>query len=289
MNKTKSLSEYKRRKRIIDGIGTAIVWLFVIAALFPIAWMILTSFMTQSDIATGRIGIPNHWKNYVDMWKNVDFFNYFKNSVIVCGITTVVALGIATFAGYAVARFKFPGSGIFGAAVLATQMVPGIMFLLPLYLMFIKIQDTLGIQIINTYAGLILVYSAFYIPFSIWILRGFFAGIPKELEEAAIIDGCSGFEAFLKVILPIARIGLIATGIYIFLMAWDELLFAWVLTTSSDVATIPVGIRLYVGNYQNRYDLLMAAGCVTTLPPLMIFFGLQKQFISGMTAGAVKA
>ncbi len=289
MKKTKSLSQYKRRKRILDGIGTAIVWLFVIAALFPIAWMILTSLMTQSDIATGKIGIPNHWENYVDMWKNVDFFNYFKNSVIVCGITTIVALSIATFAGYAVARFKFPGSGVFGAAVLATQMVPGIMFLLPLYLMFIKIQETLGIQIINTYAGLILVYSAFYIPFSIWILRGFFAGIPKELEEAAIIDGCSGFEAFLKVILPIARIGLIATGIYIFLMAWDELLFAWVLTTSSDVATIPVGIRLYVGNYQNRYDLLMAAGCVTTLPPLMIFFGLQKQFISGMTAGAVKA
>ena len=283
------MTKYKKRKKVIDNIGTVIVWLFVVIALFPIVWMILTSLMTQGDIATGKIGIPNHFENYIEMWQSVDFFNYFKNSVIVCGATTVIALSIATFAGYAVARFKFPGAGIFGAAVLATQMVPGIMFLLPLYLMFIKIQDTLGIKIINTYGGLILVYSAFYIPFSIWILRGFFAGIPTELEEAAIIDGCSKFEALLKVILPIARIGLIATGIYIFLMAWDELLFAWVLTTSSDVATIPVGIRLYVGNYQNRYDLLMAAGCVTTLPPLIIFFGLQKQFISGMTAGAVKA
>nr|WP_302597475.1 carbohydrate ABC transporter permease [uncultured Cellulosilyticum sp.] len=287
--KNGDMTKYKKRKKVIDNIGTVIVWLFVVIALFPIVWMILTSLMTQGDIATGKIGIPNHFENYIEMWQSVDFFNYFKNSVIVCGATTVIALSIATFAGYAVARFKFPGAGIFGAAVLATQMVPGIMFLLPLYLMFIKIQDTLGIKIINTYGGLILVYSAFYIPFSIWILRGFFAGIPTELEEAAIIDGCSKFEAFLKVILPIARIGLIATGIYIFLMAWDELLFAWVLTTSSDVATIPVGIRLYVGNYQNRYDLLMAAGCVTTLPPLIIFFGLQKQFISGMTAGAVKA
>ena len=287
--KNGDMTKYKKRKKVIDNIGTVIVWLFVVIALFPIVWMILTSLMTQGDIVTGKIGIPNHFENYIEMWQSVDFFNYFKNSVIVCGATTVIALSIATFAGYAVARFKFPGAGIFGAAVLATQMVPGIMFLLPLYLMFIKIQDTLGIKIINTYGGLILVYSAFYIPFSIWILRGFFAGIPTELEEAAIIDGCSKFEAFLKVILPIARIGLIATGIYIFLMAWDELLFAWVLTTSSDVATIPVGIRLYVGNYQNRYDLLMAAGCVTTLPPLIIFFGLQKQFISGMTAGAVKA
>ena len=245
--------------------------------------------MTQGEIATGKIGIPNNFANYVEMWQRVEFFKYFKNSVIVCGTTTLIALFIATFAGYAVSRFKFPGSGIFGAAVLATQMVPGIMFLLPLYLMFIKIQDTLGIRIINTYAGLIIVYSAFFIPFSIWILRGFFAGIPRELEEAAVIDGCSKFGAFIRIILPIARIGMIATGIYIFLMAWDELLFAWVLTTSSDVATIPVGIRLYVGNYQNRYDLLMAAGSVTTLPVLIIFFGLQKQFIRGMTAGAVKS
>lgn len=287
--KTESLSQYKRRKKIIDTIGTVIIWLFVLGAIFPIIWMMVTSLMTQGEIATGKIGIPNNFANYVEMWQRVEFFKYFKNSVIVCGTTTLIALFIATFAGYAVSRFKFPGSGIFGAAVLATQMVPGIMFLLPLYLMFIKIQDTLGIRIINTYAGLIIVYSAFFIPFSIWILRGFFAGIPRELEEAAVIDGCSKFGAFIRIILPIARIGMIATGIYIFLMAWDELLFAWVLTTSSDVATIPVGIRLYVGNYQNRYDLLMAAGSVTTLPVLIIFFGLQKQFIRGMTAGAVKS
>lgn len=287
--KTQKLSQIKRKKDIIDTIGTTVVWLFVLLALFPIIWMVITSLMTQGDIATGKLGIPNNFSNYKEMWKSVDFFKYFKNSVIVCSATTAIALALATFAGYATARFKFPGSNIFGAAVLATQMVPGIMFLLPLYLVFIRIQESLGIKIINTYGALILVYSAFYIPFSIWILRGFFASIPVELEEAAIIDGCSKFGAFIKIILPIARIGLIATGIYIFLMAWDELLFAWVLTTSSDVATIPVGIRLYVGNYQNRYDLLMAAGCVTTLPPLIIFFGLQKQFIRGMTAGAVKS
>lgn len=287
--KKDSLSQYKKRQKIIDIIGTVIIWLFVIGAVFPIIWMMATSLMTQGEIATGKIGIPNNFTNYIEMWQRVEFFKYFKNSVIVCGTTTIIALFIATFAGYAVARFKFPGAGLFGAAVLATQMVPGIMFLLPLYLMFIKIQDTLGIRIINTYGGLIIVYSAFFIPFSIWILRGFFAGIPKELEEAAVIDGCSKFGAFVRIILPIARVGMIATGIYIFLMAWDELLFAWVLTTSSDVATIPVGIRLYVGNYQNRYDLLMASGSVTTLPVLIIFFGLQKQFIRGMTAGAVKA
>ncbi len=286
--KTNSISKYNKRKKMINILANVVLFIFVVCAVAPIIWMVATSLMTQGEIATGKLGIPNNFKNYIEMWENVNFFQYFKNSVIVCGSTTVVALSIATLAGYAVSRFNFPGSSIFGATVLATQMVPGIMFLLPLYLLFIRVQDTLGIRLINTYPGLVIVYSAFFIPFSIWILRGFFASIPVELEEAAIIDGCSKFGAFIKIILPVARVGLIATGIYIFLMAWDELLFAWVLTTSADVATIPVGIRLYVGNYQNRYDLLMAAGCVTTLPVLFIFFGLQKQFISGMTAGAVK-
>lgn len=288
MMKTNTITNYKRKKKIVGYIGNTIVWIFVVLAIFPIVWMIAISLMEQGEIATGKYGVPNNFKNYVEMWVNINFMQYFKNSFIVCGATTVIALTIATLGGYAVARYKFPGSNIFGAAVLATQMVPGIMFLLPLYLLFIKVQDGLGIRLINTFPGMIIVYSAFFIPFSIWILRGFFASIPVEIEEAAIIDGCSKFGAFVKVILPISKVGLIATGIYIFLMAWDELLFAWVLTTSADVATIPVGIRLYVGNFQNRYDLLMAAGCVTTLPVLLIFFSLQKQFIKGMTAGAVK-
>ncbi len=286
--KVQTITKRNSRKKRMDQLSNVVLGIFVVLAIAPIVWMVLTSLMTQGDIATGKVTVPNHFENYVEMWKNVNFFQYFKNSIIVCGATTVVALTIATLAGYAVSRFDFPGSGIFGATVLATQMVPGIMFLLPLYLMFIRVQETLGIRLINTYPGIVIVYSAFFIPFSIWILRGFFASIPVELEEAAIIDGCSRFGAFVRVILPIARVGMIATGIYIFLMAWDELLFAWVLTTSSSVATIPVGIRLYVGNYQNRYDLLMAAGCVTTLPVLLIFFGLQKQFITGMTAGALK-
>ncbi len=288
MMRKNTISYHKRKKKFYDLLGNTIVWIFVVLAVFPIIWMLVISLMEQGEIATGKYGMPNNFQNYYEMWVNINFLKYFRNSFIVCGSTTIIALTIATLAGYAVARYKFRGSNIFGAAVLATQMVPGIMFLLPLYLMFIKIQDTLGIRIINTFPGMIIVYSAFFIPFSIWILRGFFASIPVEIEEAAIIDGCSKFGAFMRVVLPISRVGLIATGIYIFLMAWDELLFAWVLTTSSEVATIPVGIRLYVGNFQNRYDLLMAAGCVTTLPVLIIFFTLQKQFIRGMTAGSVK-
>jgi multiple sugar transport system permease protein len=250
--------------------------------------MFISSLMTQNDITAGKLTDITHWENYIEMWQNINFFKYFKNSLIICSITTIIALCIATFAGYSIARFRFPGAGLFGTAVLSTQMIPGIMFLLPLFMMFTKIQKSIGISIVNTYHGIIITYSAFFIPFSIWILRGFFASIPKELEEAAQIDGCSPFGAFFRIILPLSSTGIIATGIYIFLMAWDELLFAWVLATTPDVATIPVGIRLYVGNYQNRYDLLMAAGVVSTIPILIMFFSLQKKFISGITAGAVK-
>ncbi|ADL52416.1 carbohydrate ABC transporter permease [Clostridium cellulovorans] len=282
---TKSL---RRKKKIKHWAANVILIFMIIISVFPIAWMVISSLMTQGDLATGTLGTPNNWKNYIEMWQNINFFAYFKNSFIICSITTLLTLTIAVFAGYAVAKYKFPGSGAFGGTVLATQMIPGMMFLLPLYIMFIKIQENLGIKIVNTYTGVIVTYAAFFIPFSIWILRGFFATIPKELEEAARIDGCSKFEAFIKIILPISVTGIIATGIYIFLMAWDELLFAWILTTDISTQTIPVGIRLYVGNYQNRYDLMMAASVVTTIPILIIFFALQKKFISGMTAGAVK-
>jgi len=281
---------YRQKKKIKRYISLSMLWIFVGLTIFPIIWMVLASAIDQQGLLTGNIHpqLKNVLTNYHDMWTNIKFGLYFRNSLIIVTSTTIIALVIAILAGYALARFKFIGSNLFGVATLGTQMIPGILFLLPLYLIFLQIQQTIGLRMINTYHGIILTYSAFYIPFSIWILRGFFASIPMEIEEAARIDGCTQFSAFIRVILPLAVPGIIATAIYIFLMAWDELLFAWVLTTTSDVQTIPVGIRLFVGNYQNRYDLLMAASTVVTIPVTLMFFLLQKYFISGMTAGAVK-
>jgi multiple sugar transport system permease protein len=144
------------------------------------------------------------------------------------------------------------------------------------------------IEMVNTWHGIILVYSAFFIPMSTWILRGFFASIPRELEEAAMIDGCSPFGAFIRITIPAALPGIVATGIYVFLLAWDELMFAWVLCTDTSTATIPVGIRLYVGQFGNRFDLLMAAATVATLPVMVLFFLMQRHIVSGLTGGAVK-
>jgi len=225
--------------------------------------------------------------NYIDMWKSVNFGLYLRNSLVICGFTMFFAMIFATFAAYALSRFRFPGSDLFSNAILATQMIPMIMYLIPIYIMFVKFSILTGVPVKGTFPGMILIYSAWFLPFSIWILRGFFASIPKELEESALIDGCSRLRVFWHIALPLAMPGIIATGIYIFLNAWDELMFAWVLT-NADTMTIPVGIRLFVGNYQNRFDLMMAAAVVATLPVVVLFFLLQRHIVRGLTAGAVK-
>lgn len=276
-------------KKVHNALLAVITGLVILFTIFPIAYMVIASFQSSTNLSLGRFDVLHpQWQNYRDLWVNVKFGLFFRNSLIICAGTTLIASLFASLAGYAMARYRFKGADLYGFTIIGTQMIPGIMFLLPIYMLFLWIKQTIGLPMVNTYWGMILVYTAFFTPMSIWIMRGFFASIPKELEEAALIDGCTPFRAFLRVILPLTAPGLIATGVYIFLTAWDELLFAWVLNTTQDVATIPIGIRLYVGQFQNRYDLLMAAATVTTLPVLVTFFLTQKWFISGMTAGSVK-
>lgn len=276
-------------KAVHSVAAWVVVVLVVVFTLFPIVWMVLSSLQTNRGLLAGQVSLTQpQWGNYLELWRNIKFGQFLMNSLIICTSATVLATTLASLAGYAMARFRFRGSGLFGLGVLGTQMIPGIMFLLPLYMMFLWIKRSTGIPMVNTYYGMVGVYTAFFTPMSIWIMRGFFATIPQELEESAKIDGCTPFQAFLRVILPVSTPGIIATAVYVFLTAWDELLFAWVLTTSSSVQTIPVGIRLYVGQYQNRYDLLMAAATVATVPVLVMFFLSQKWFVKGLTAGSVK-
>lgn len=269
----------------------ALTWAVVILTLLPIAWMVLSSLCSYSDITSGQqltASTPLQWQNYIDMWVNVDFFNYFKNSLIVCSITTVLATMSATCAAYALARFRFRGSDSVSVGISVTQVIPGMLFFLPLYMLYRNMGESWGLPMLDTYHGLIFLYVALFTPASIWIMRGFFVSIPRELEDAAIIDGCSRFGAFVRIVLPISAPGIIATATFIFLLAWDELFFAWTLTSSSGVQTIPVGIRLFIGQFQQRYDLMMAAATVSTLPVLIAFLAFQRFFIKGLAAGAVK-
>jgi len=235
-----------------------------------------------------RGGYYPHWRNYVDLWRTIPFSTFLWNSIVICFSVMVISMLIASLAGYALARYRFPGRGFFGKSVLASQMIPAILYIIPIFIFFTALYDFTGVRLVNSRLGLILTYTAFFTPMSIWILRGFFIGVPKELEEAALIDGCGHFGAFIRVVIPAALPGMVATGIYIFLLAWDELMFAWVLSTDLSTATIPVGIRLYVGQFGNRFDLLMAASTVATLPAMLLFFLMQRNIVTGLTGGAVK-
>lgn len=281
---------YIAQKKLKKFIMLSFLWAFVLIIIFPIIYMVILAGSTSQSIQLGTEleNFKHFARNFREMKANINYFGFFRNSVLIVGITTLIALILSTCAGYALARFRFPGSNAFGFTMLGTQLIPPTLLLVPTYLIFIYIQQNFGFTFINTYKGLIIPYVAMFTPMSIYIIRGFFANIPKELEEAARIDGASPFQAFRMIILPLAVPGIIATGIFIFLTAWDELMMASVLTTSEAVQTIPVGIRLFVGHVQNRYDLSMMASVVATLPIAVIFFALQKYFISGMTAGAVK-
>ncbi|MBV8665728.1 MAG: carbohydrate ABC transporter permease [Burkholderiaceae bacterium] len=268
-----------------------LTWALVVLTLLPILWMVLSSLRNYSDVANGNqldFSEPLQWQNYRDMWINVDFFNFFKNSLIICSISTLFATISATCAAYALARFRFRGSSSVSVGISVTQVIPGMLFFLPLYMLYRNIGESWGMPMLDTYHGLIFLYVALFTPASIWIMRGFFVSIPRELEDAAVIDGCSRFGAFVRIVLPISAPGIIATATFIFLLAWDELFFAWTLTSSSSVQTIPVGIRLFIGQFQQRYDLMMAAATVSTVPVLAAFFACQRFFVKGLSAGAVK-
>ncbi|HEY2928995.1 carbohydrate ABC transporter permease [Piscinibacter sp.] len=270
---------------------TALTWAIVVVSLLPIVWMVLSSLRNYSDIAAGdqlSAELPLRWENYRDIWVNVDFFTYFRNSLIVCGLATLLSTACALCAAYALARFEFRGSRAVSLSFTITQVIPGMLFFLPLYMLYRNLGESWGLPMLDTYRGLIFLYVALFTPASIWIMRGFFVSIPRELEDAAVIDGCSRFGAFVRIVLPISAPGIIATATFVFLLAWDELFFAWVLTSSSEVQTVPVGIRLYINQFQHRYDLMMAAGAVSTLPMLIAFFAGQRYFIKGLAAGAVK-
>jgi multiple sugar transport system permease protein len=266
----------------------ALTWLIVAAMVAPIVWLILSSLQTNLQISNGTYDfLSPTFDAFSEMWRTVDFERYFVNSVIICSVAAVTATAFASFAGYALARYRFRGARGFSLAVIGTQLIPGTMFLLPVYLGFVWLKQHTPIQLFDTRTGMVLVYTAFFTPVSIFFMRSFFSALPRDLEDAALIDGCGRFGAFLRVVLPNAAAGLLATFVYAFLFAWDELLFATALTEHS-AETIPIGIHNFIGNYSNSYDQLMAAGVISTIPVMVAFFATQRWLVRGMTAGAVK-
>jgi multiple sugar transport system permease protein len=276
-------------RRRLSSVGlTLLAYLVVAALLAPIVWLVIASMQSRLELATGEYDLLNATvEPYRTMWGAVDFGRYFKNSLIICSVATLLATSFAASAGYALSRFRFRGSGFFGVSVIGTQLIPGSIFLLPMFLGFVWFNQNVGLQLFDSYKGMILVYTAFFTPVSIYLMQAYFAAIPRELEEAALVDGCTRLGAFVRVVLPNAAPGIVATAVYAFLFAWDELLFASNLT-QEHAETIPIGIRNFIGNYNENYDQLMAAGVVSTVPVMVAFFATQRWLVRGLTSGAVK-
>jgi multiple sugar transport system permease protein len=278
-----------RRRRRLASLGlTALTYLVLALMLAPIVWLVLSSVQTRGQLASGEYDLLHPtFAAFGEMWRAVDFGRYFVNSLLICTGAALAATAFASTAGYALARVSFRGSRAFGVSVVATQLIPGSMFLLPLFLGFIWLKQNTPVALFDTHVGMILVYTAFFTPVAIWFMRYFFLQIPPELEEAAMVDGCTRFGALLRVVLPSAMPGVVATFVYAFLMAWDELLFVTALTERT-AETIPIGIRNFIGNYSEEYAQLMAAGVVSTIPVMLAFFATQKWLVKGLAGGAVK-
>ncbi|MEL5991013.1 carbohydrate ABC transporter permease [Microbacterium phosphatis] len=272
--------------KILRVFGLTFLTLIVVVPLYVI---LSTSVKPLQDVRGLFQWVPSvlTFEPYIDIWTTVPLAHYFTNSLIVTVFATTASVILAILAAYALSRFRFPGARAFSLVVLSTQMFPGILFLLPLYLIFTQIQRTVGIQLNGSYLGLIITYMTFSLPFSIWMLSGFFAAMPRALEEAAMIDGLGRFGALVRVVLPVARPGIIAVAVYCFITSWSEVLFASVLTNSA-TRTLSIGLRAYSSQTDVYWNQMMAASVVVSLPVLIGFLVVQRHLVSGLAAGAVK-
>jgi len=257
--------------------------------ILPIYVMITSAMKPLEDVRGAFSWWPSRitFAPFVDMWTTIPLARYFVNSTIVATSATLASVIIAIFASYAVSRYRFRGRTTFTTTVLSTQMFPGVLFLLPLFIIFVNLDQTLGVQLVGTRIGLIITYLTFALPFSIWMLAGYFDGIPRELDEAARVDGCSPIGALLRVVLPAARPGVIAVAIFGFMTAWGEVLFASVMTTDAS-RTLSIGLRQYSTQTNVYWNQVMAASLIVSVPVVIGFLLLQRYFVAGLTSGSIK-
>jgi N,N'-diacetylchitobiose transport system permease protein len=280
----------KRRRiarRFVINLAGALVFVVMI---FPVYWMVSTAFKPGTDIVSYTpkwFPVPATLENFADAIHRDYFWQNVKNSLIVVGVVVGFALSLGFFAALAVARFRFYGAGAFLVAIIAVQMVPLNALIIPL---FITLSDTpvLHLSLVNTLTGVIVVYLTFVLPFTVWTLRGFLDGVPKELEEAAMVDGSSRFGAFVRILLPLIAPGLVATSIFAFIAAWNEFILAYVLLRSPEQQTLTIWLASFTTARGTDWGPLMAAATLTAIPVVIFFLLVHRRIAFGLTAGAVK-
>lgn len=251
----------------------------------PFLWMILTSLKPVDEIVTFPVKyLPEKWTlyNYPKLWKGTDFPLYFKNSLVISLISGTCTCLVSIFAGYALSRFNFKGKHITLLLFLSTQMIPVVVIIIPMFIIFSRIN------LLDSLIGLVVIYTVLNIPFCTMLIKGFFERIPKALEEAAMIDGCSRLQSLFKIVLPVMLPGIVATFVFAFIGAWNDLFFGIMFINSEAIKTIPVGINTFIGKYEIDWGAMSAATVIALIPVVIMFGMIQKYIVSGLTSGAVK-
>ncbi|KKB08919.1 carbohydrate ABC transporter permease [Devosia chinhatensis] len=264
---------------VVFGVG------LLLLLAFPFLWVVIISFRPESEIFTRTFQLITTFTldNYATLLEGSPFPTYLRNSLFVCTIATVVAVGISMITAYGFSRNRrFTGRQTLLILVIATQLFPFVILITPLYATFFSLG------MINNPLALVISYIAVNLPFCIYMLLGYLDTIPRDLDDAARIDGASTLQIIFRVILPVAWPGIVTVAVYAFVSAWDEFLFALTLMTSDENKTVPVGLAGFFGEYTTQWNLVMAASVISTLPTLIIFMFLQRKLVSDLSAGAVK-
>ncbi len=275
------------RERAKRWLIYALIAFAVVYTVFPVLWLFVNSFKTRLDM----FAMPPIWivdnptlYNYVQTFVEREFVTYMFNSLIVALLTTLLSLAIGTIAGFALARFRYPANTKFHLSfwILSTRMMPPIVTIVPLYVFF-------GfLDLLNTKTALVISYTGFNLPFVVWMMRSYFAEIPADLEESAMVDGDTRLGAFWRVILPLARPGLAATAIFCFILSWNELLFALIITETTSANTLPIGIAGRITQYKVEWGEISASGFAACVPIIIFAFIVQRHLVRGLSFGAVK-
>ena len=260
---------------------------FILAAVigFPLLWMLVSSLKPAAELFVSPpqllpSALTLDW--YRNLVHQSDAATFFWNSFVIGAATTFICLTLGTLSAYAVTRFEFPGKGIFLVGALLGYVFPAIVLFVPIYM----IINTLGLT--DTIAGVVICHAILTFPFALWMLRSFFAAIPREIDESAWVDGASFLRTFATIILPLALPGVFSVGVFVFVLSWNEYLFASVLITSTARKTIPLGIAEFITSFDVRWGEIMAMGTLATLPVVVLFLCVQRYFLRGVIAGAVK-
>jgi ABC-type glycerol-3-phosphate transport system permease component len=271
--------------RRVPWLRWLVTLLALVAVVFPFYWMLNTSLKPASEIFLSPPTFASaKWSldAYATVLTQRPVGRYFLNSLVVALGTTVLSVTLAAFAAYGFTRFFPRGATPFIVLLLFTKMLPETLLIIP----YFRLMSDLGL--LNTYAALVLAYSSFALPFSVWMLIGFFRSIPRDIDEAAMIDGATYLQAFWRVILPLARPGLVAVALFTFLIAWNSYVWALVLTTDSSMYVLSVGIANMVGEYRVQWNELMAAAVIAAVPVMILYSLLERHLVNAITAGAVK-